>query len=48
MPPNVNRSLEARHRIYKRKVCETVPAVLSRLSEKTRKSNRLLYMSLQR
>ena len=30
------------HRIYKRKVCETVPAVLSRLSEKTRKFNRLL------
>ena len=36
------------HRIYKREVCETVPAVLSRLSEKTGKSNRLLQMSLQR
>ena len=29
-------------RIYKREVCETLPAVLSRLSEKTGKSNRLL------
>ena len=30
------------HRINKRKVCETMPAVLSRLSEKAGKSNRLL------
>ena len=30
------------HRIYRRNVCETVPAVLLRLSEKTRKSNCLL------